>query len=87
MSDKSIDVLAVGNAIVDVIADADDGFLERHGMAKGAMRSLANFLTLSRSAAISSPRSASNNAARSMFSSSIWAAGTKLLQRTRPAKR
>ena len=38
MSDKSIDVLAVGNAIVDVIADADDGFIERHGMAKGAMR-------------------------------------------------
>jgi sugar/nucleoside kinase (ribokinase family) len=38
MSDKSIDVLAVGNAIVDVIADADDAFIERHGMAKGAMR-------------------------------------------------
>lgn len=38
MSDKPVDVLAVGNAIVDVIADADDAFLERQGLAKGSMR-------------------------------------------------
>ena len=38
MSDKPVDVLAIGNAIVDVIADADDAFLERHGMTKGSMR-------------------------------------------------
>ncbi|HEU5483210.1 MAG TPA: adenosine kinase [Sphingomicrobium sp.] len=38
MSSKPVDVLAIGNAIVDVIADADDAFLERHGMAKGSMR-------------------------------------------------
>ena len=38
MSDKAVDVLAIGNAIVDVIADADDSFLEQHGMAKGSMR-------------------------------------------------
>ena len=38
MSEKTVDVLAIGNAIVDVIADADDAFLERHGMTKGAMR-------------------------------------------------
>jgi sugar/nucleoside kinase (ribokinase family) len=38
MSEKSVDVLAIGNAIVDVIADADDAFLERHSMAKGSMR-------------------------------------------------
>ena len=38
MTEKSIDVLAIGNAIVDVIADADDSFLERHKMTKGAMR-------------------------------------------------
>jgi len=38
MSEKSLDVLAIGNAIVDVIADADDAFVERHGMAKGTMR-------------------------------------------------
>lgn len=38
MNEKSVDVLAIGNAIVDVIADADDDFLQRHGMAKGSMR-------------------------------------------------
>ncbi|MGI8705259.1 MAG: adenosine kinase [Sphingomicrobium sp.] len=38
MSEKPVDVLAIGNAIVDVIADADDMFLERHGMTKGSMR-------------------------------------------------
>jgi len=31
-------VLAIGNAIVDVIADADDAFLERDGLTKGSMR-------------------------------------------------
>jgi sugar/nucleoside kinase (ribokinase family) len=38
MTDKTVDVLAIGNAIVDVIADADDGFLAANGLAKGAMR-------------------------------------------------
>jgi sugar/nucleoside kinase (ribokinase family) len=38
MNDKSLDVLAIGNAIVDVIADSDDAFLETCGMAKGSMR-------------------------------------------------
>ena len=33
----SIDVLGIGNAIVDVIAHADDAFLSAHGMAKGGM--------------------------------------------------
>lgn len=32
------DVLAIGNAIVDVIARADDAFLEAEGIAKGSMR-------------------------------------------------
>src|SRR5438270_6017653 len=31
------DVAAIGNAIVDVIAPADDGFLEAQGLIKGAM--------------------------------------------------
>lgn len=34
---KTYDVVAVGNAIVDVLARADDAFLERHGMVKGSM--------------------------------------------------
>jgi sugar/nucleoside kinase (ribokinase family) len=38
MTDRRLDVLAIGNAIVDVIADADDQFLEAQGMHKGAMR-------------------------------------------------
>ena len=38
MPDRRLDVLAIGNAIVDVIADADDGFLAAHGMHKGAMQ-------------------------------------------------
>src|SRR6478672_13727000 len=38
MTDRRFDVLAIGNAIVDVIADADDAFLESAGMHKGAMR-------------------------------------------------
>lgn len=32
------DVLCVGNAIVDVIAHAEEAFLSRHGMAKGTMQ-------------------------------------------------
>ena len=36
-TDTRYDVLAVGNAIVDVLAHADDGFLDRHGMVKGSM--------------------------------------------------
>jgi sugar/nucleoside kinase (ribokinase family) len=38
MTDRRLDVLAIGNAIVDVIAEADDDFLSRQGMHKGAMR-------------------------------------------------
>ena len=38
MTDRRLDVLAIGNAIVDVIADADDAFIVREGMPKGAMR-------------------------------------------------
>ena len=40
MTDKTVDVLAIGNAIVDVIADANDAFLEKHGLTKGSMRLL-----------------------------------------------
>ena len=34
---KRYDVIGIGNAIVDVLARAEDDFLVRHGMAKGAM--------------------------------------------------
>jgi sugar/nucleoside kinase (ribokinase family) len=35
--EKTIDVVAIGNAIVDVIARQQDGFLAEHGIEKGAM--------------------------------------------------
>jgi sugar/nucleoside kinase (ribokinase family) len=38
MTDKSLDVVAIGNAIVDVIAHADEAFLDDHGMVKGSMQ-------------------------------------------------
>ncbi|WP_149537063.1 adenosine kinase [Siccirubricoccus phaeus] len=38
MSEPSLDILGIGNAIVDVLARAEDGFLERENLAKGAMR-------------------------------------------------
>ncbi|MFM8679675.1 MAG: adenosine kinase [Alphaproteobacteria bacterium] len=34
---QRLDVVGLGNAIVDVIARTDDAFLARHGLAKGAM--------------------------------------------------
>ncbi len=37
MSDPQFDLLGIGNAIVDVVACADDAFLSRHTMHKGAM--------------------------------------------------
>ncbi|HVI05202.1 MAG TPA: adenosine kinase [Sphingomicrobium sp.] len=38
MSDPRLDVLCIGNAIVDVIANAGDDFLRREGLVKGSMR-------------------------------------------------
>src|SRR3954451_2940287 len=38
MPETRLDVLCIGNAIVDVIASAQDAFLAREGMHKGAMR-------------------------------------------------
>jgi sugar/nucleoside kinase (ribokinase family) len=38
MPDPSLDVLCIGNAIVDVIADTTDDFLDSEGLVKGTMR-------------------------------------------------
>lgn len=40
MTDIRLDVLAIGDAVVDVIATADDAFLEEEGLVKGSMRVL-----------------------------------------------
>jgi sugar/nucleoside kinase (ribokinase family) len=37
MTNRRYDVTAIGNAIVDVLAQADDALLEKHKLAKGAM--------------------------------------------------
>lgn len=37
MADATLDVVGIGNAIVDVLAHADDGFIDGHGLTKGAM--------------------------------------------------
>jgi sugar/nucleoside kinase (ribokinase family) len=37
MTTHVLDVVGIGNAIVDVIAPADDAFIEQHGMTKGSM--------------------------------------------------
>lgn len=37
MSDAAFDVVGLGNAIVDVIAPADDALIARHGLRKGGM--------------------------------------------------
>ena len=38
MPDPRLDVLCIGNAIVDVIANASDSFLQEEGLVKGSMR-------------------------------------------------
>src|SRR3712207_5246207 len=38
MTQPRLDVLAIGNAIVDVIAEAGEDFLEAEGLTKGSMR-------------------------------------------------
>jgi sugar/nucleoside kinase (ribokinase family) len=37
MTAPTLDVVGIGNAIVDIIDNTDDAFLARHGMAKGGM--------------------------------------------------
>src|SRR5258708_19867126 len=37
MAAATLDVVGIGNAIVDVLAHADDAFLARHGLNKGTM--------------------------------------------------
>ena len=38
MADKTYDVVGIGNAIVDIIARCDEGFLTKHDLDKGFMR-------------------------------------------------
>ena len=38
MAPKTYDVVGIGNAIVDIIARCDEGFLTKHDLVKGSMR-------------------------------------------------
>ena len=38
MTEPTLDIVAIGNAIVDVIAQAEDEFVTAEGVAKGSMR-------------------------------------------------
>jgi sugar/nucleoside kinase (ribokinase family) len=40
MADATLDIVAMGDAIVDVIASCDDDFLDRHDLPKGSMQLL-----------------------------------------------
>ena len=40
MTSSSLDIVAIGDALVDVIATADDAFVEQHGLPKGGMQLL-----------------------------------------------
>ncbi|HTK58313.1 MAG TPA: adenosine kinase [Sphingomicrobium sp.] len=40
MADPTLDIVAMGDAIVDVIANCDDDFIRRHGLPKGSMQLL-----------------------------------------------
>ncbi|HET9398904.1 MAG TPA: adenosine kinase, partial [Sphingomicrobium sp.] len=41
MADATLDIVAIGDAIVDVIADCDDDFIRAHRLPKGSMQLLA----------------------------------------------
>src|SRR5260221_3130752 len=55
----SFEVVAIGHAIVDVLAHVDDTFLTAHGIAKGAMTLIDSFRAESLERAMSSAIEAS----------------------------
>ena len=69
IENTTLDVVGIGNAIVDVIAMADDAFLDLHGMTKGAMtlideeRAERIYAAVGADAAVSSGGSAGNTVA------------------------
>ncbi|MEK9854784.1 MAG: adenosine kinase [Rhodobiaceae bacterium] len=58
-----IDVLAVGNAIVDIFASCDDDFLVRHNVGKGMMNLVDSAQSAALYAAIDDPREISGGSA------------------------
>ena len=56
MTALRLDLLAIGNAIVDVIAPADDALIARAGLVKGSMRLIGADEALALHAAMAAPR-------------------------------
>jgi sugar/nucleoside kinase (ribokinase family) len=63
MQDAKYDVLGIGNAIVDVLAQTTDAFLTEHGIAKGAMTLIDGFRAESLGKAMKGPIEASGGSA------------------------
>ena len=74
---SAFDVLGIGNAIVDVIARADDAFLSRHTLTKGSMRKTRGCRTIARpieTRCISPPESRSVLRSSRCSMRKVWAA-------------
>ncbi|MDB2390902.1 adenosine kinase [Alphaproteobacteria bacterium] len=63
MSDKSLDVLTIGNAIVDVFATCEDAFLDKHGIGRGMMNLVDAARSASLYAALDAPTEISGGSA------------------------
>ncbi|ADE39844.1 adenosine kinase [Candidatus Puniceispirillum marinum] len=63
MSDKSLDVLTIGNAIVDVFATCEDAFLDTHGIGRGMMNLVDETRSATLYAALDAPTEISGGSA------------------------
>src|SRR4030095_2292057 len=63
MTKPRFDVLCIGNAIVDVIADTTDSFLSHQGLHKGSMRLIGEDAAVRRSEAMRPGREISGGSA------------------------
>jgi len=91
MTNPTLDVLCIGNAIVDVITDADDAFLVGQGLDKGSMRlideaeavRLYGVMGPGREVSGGWPRSASRPASSARSPTTSWARSTSMTSRRR----
>lgn len=60
--DSQFDVLGIGNAIVDMLAEADDALLQRHNLRKGAMALMAEEQAEAIRQSLSNPRQVAGGA-------------------------
>lgn len=80
MDAKGIDIVAIGDAIVDVIASCDDAFVGARGFEKGSMRLLSAHEAVELYAAIPTAREISGgSAANSMVGAATLGLGTAFI--------